>query len=484
MISIIIPTYNEEHYIRSTLEHLRKNVRVPIEIIVTDDRSTDRTVEIARELADIVVVPDKKHPTIAANRNYGARSAKGDVLLFTDSSCIIRDPDAVLARAIDRFAADPKLVALTGKLGVLPELETFGDRIVYLGFNMVHFLKNNVLMMGEAPGKFQIIRRSAFDAVGGFREDLVTREDGNLFHRLAKIGKTRWDPSMAVLHSGRRAHEVGWAKLLWVWTIEAFWVAAFGKSKTKEWVAIHSTMRVSIVVPAHNEERGIASTIEALLKLDYKDYEVIVVNNASSDRTAEIAARYPVRLVNEPIKGLLSAREAGRRAATGELIANVDADCLPDKDWLRRGVRHFADAGVVAATGPYDYHDAAPALRHSSLIGQKTLYKLMNAILQMRFIRKGAVLIGGNNIIRSSVLAKSGGYDTSIAFYGEDTNTAKRISRHGRIVFDPKFHISTSARRFRSEGTMRIMLRYWYHFFRQIARRDMRQLASHELNSS
>ncbi len=227
-------------------------------------------------------------------------------------------------------------------------------------------------------------------------------------------------------------------------------------------------MKVSIVIPAYNEEKNIAKTIEAALAQDYQDREVIVVDNASTDRTAEIASRYPVKVVREPIKGLLNARERGRIEAVGGLIANIDADCLPETDWLARGVEHFLDPEIVAATGPYDYHDGHPFFRRSSLATQKTVYSLMSRFLQSRPIKRGAILIGGNNIIRADALTKAGGYTTAIKFYGEDTDTAKKIAKHGRVVFNPKFSIKTSARRFKEEGTIHLMLKYWYYFFKHI----------------
>ena len=88
-------------------------------------------------------------------------------------------------------------------------------------------------------------------------------------------------------------------------------------------------MKVSVVIPAHNEEKNIAETIQALLAQDYSDLEIIVVNNASSDRTEEVAkgfmevGPYQVKVVYEPKKGLLSARERGRKEAEGLIIANI-----------------------------------------------------------------------------------------------------------------------------------------------------------------
>jgi glycosyltransferase involved in cell wall biosynthesis len=234
MISIIIPTYNEEKYIGDTLAQFA-GLKAPHEIIVTDDKSTDNTVRIAQRYADKVLVPERKHATIAANRNAGAQAASGDYFLFIDSSCLIQRIDSFFEKVSADFKEHPDLVGLTGRLHIYPETRTFGDRVMYLNFNVTHYVKNNILRMGEAPGKFQIVAREAFQKVHGYREDLVTREDADLFARLSKIGRTRYDCSIEILHSGRRAHAIGWPKLLSIWMVNTFWLAVFGKARTMNW---------------------------------------------------------------------------------------------------------------------------------------------------------------------------------------------------------------------------------------------------------
>lgn len=232
-------------------------------------------------------------------------------------------------------------------------------------------------------------------------------------------------------------------------------------------------MKISIVIPAHNEEADIADAIRAALAQDYGDLEVVVVNNASSDRTEGVARSFEtpegrVKVVNEARKGLLWAREAGRLAASGDIIYNMDADCRPDTSLLKRAVRYFYYEEVSGVTGPYDYYDAgwmfASFMRH----GQGYLYWLVSAVLQHPRVSRGAVLIGGNTFIRADALRKAGGYNTSLTFYGEDTDTAKRIAKYGRVVFDRKLSVMTSARRLKSEGAIKTIARYWYHFFKHI----------------
>ena len=237
--------------------------------------------------------------------------------------------------------------------------------------------------------------------------------------------------------------------------------------------------KISVVIPAYNEELVIAHTLRAVLAQDYPDFEVIVVNNASTDRTAEVVEKIAamngsnglanLRLVHESKKGLLHARERGRVEAHGDIVANMDADCLPETDWLRIASEYF-DGDVVAVSGPYDYHDAHPFFRASSMAMQSYIYRPVANVLQWPFVRGGAVLIGGNNAIRADVLHKMGGYNTALVFYGEDTDTAKRVAKHGRVVFTPRVKMKTSARRFKEEGTLRMTVRYLFHFFKHTFR--------------
>jgi glycosyltransferase involved in cell wall biosynthesis len=235
-ISIIIPTHNEEKYVSKTIDCLL-NLSLPKEIIVTDDASTDKTLEVLEKYGDKIKVLtcQYKHISIAANRNAGAREAGGEFFVFFDASTSIKNPDDFFNQALSMFEKDKDLVAITGKLRVYPELETFSDKIVHFFFNLIIMLKDNYLGLGEASGKFQMIRRWAFEKVGGFSEHLITREDSNMFQKLSKIGKIRYVGSLEIFHTSRRSHILGWPKLLSMWMINTFWVTVFGKAKLKDW---------------------------------------------------------------------------------------------------------------------------------------------------------------------------------------------------------------------------------------------------------
>ena len=240
MISIVIPTLSEEKVIGSTLSSLKSQLTIPHEIIVSDGGSKDRTVEIASKYADKVLIHSgNSRQTIAQGRNDGARAARGEFLVFLDADCFLRDADSFFHAAIADFEKVANLAGLTALLRVLPESETLSDRFILSIVNSVVLFKNNVLHQGEVPGgEFLMVPRSAFDRVGGFNGELVTREDRDLFIRLAKFGRTFCDPQLTVFHTGRRSHIVGWPHQIGLLLVNTVSYRLFGKVRSKEWTTI------------------------------------------------------------------------------------------------------------------------------------------------------------------------------------------------------------------------------------------------------
>jgi cellulose synthase/poly-beta-1,6-N-acetylglucosamine synthase-like glycosyltransferase len=111
--------------------------------------------------------------------------------------------------------------------------------------------------------------------------------------------------------------------------------------------------KVSVIVCAYNGERTMDHCLASLESLNYPNYEVIVVNDGSTDRTRKIAEGYDyVRLINQENQGLSAARNVGLRAATGEIIAYTDCDCMADPDWLTHLVARFLGSDFGAVGGP------------------------------------------------------------------------------------------------------------------------------------
>ncbi|MDE2212968.1 MAG: glycosyltransferase [Patescibacteria group bacterium] len=226
------------------------------------------------------------------------------------------------------------------------------------------------------------------------------------------------------------------------------------------------TVKVSIVVPAYNEEEVLGPCLQTIrhsiaeASLEENDYEIIVVNNVSTDRTREIASATPgVRVVDEPRKGLTRAKEAGFRAARGELIAHPDADTLMPPHWLSFALSEFERSPhLVALSGPYIYYDATGLSRLVTRIWL-TMGFLFHLVIR-DILHKGAMVQGGNYIARRSALEAIQGYDTSIEFYGEDFDIATRLLRVGKVKWTWKFYMYSSSRRLAAEGSIITGLRY------------------------
>lgn len=237
MISIIIPTLNEEKIIEKTLNYLIGLPKNEFEIIVSDGGSNDKTVELAKKYAEKVLIFKDKH-NISGGRNFGAKYARGDFLVFLDADVFIFNAYVFFRKTLDEFKKNKNLVALTCKLKILPENETLADKFFHFLINFIHWFSCNVLNIGNASGEFQMIKKDAFWKVNGFNEDLVVSEDADLFFRLSRIGKVKTIWQLVVYHTGRRIHQEGWIKILYHWLINFFSWLLIKKSFHKKWKEI------------------------------------------------------------------------------------------------------------------------------------------------------------------------------------------------------------------------------------------------------
>jgi glycosyltransferase involved in cell wall biosynthesis len=199
--------------------------------------------------------------------------------------------------------------------------------------------------------------------------------------------------------------------------------------------------------------------------------QLIVINNASSDQTGAVARAVPgVLVVDEPVKGLVVAREKARRVATGDILAYVDADCRAPLQWLEAiECRFDSGPGLVAVTGPYRFYDWDWLGR--TLI---SLYDVLVAppthVLVHYLFGAGAVLYGGNFAVRREALAQIGGFDCSVEFHGEDTNLGRRLTAVGSIALARKCWVWTSARRYVAMGKRQVFGLYVRNFWSEILR--------------
>jgi cellulose synthase/poly-beta-1,6-N-acetylglucosamine synthase-like glycosyltransferase len=201
------------------------------------------------------------------------------------------------------------------------------------------------------------------------------------------------------------------------------------------------TLFASVVVPAYNAETTLAECLKSLDQLDYPrdHYEVIVVDNASADRTAEIARGFPVKLVTEQQQGAASARNRGVREATGEIIAFIDSDCVVDPLWLQMLLRRFESPQVNVCGGRLD------AWQPTSNVER---YIVLRRILDQEKMLQGTrpfalpFIVTANAAFRRLVFEKVGFFDETLnvpgVAHGEDADLCWRIQWAGfRLDYEP-----------------------------------------------
>jgi glycosyltransferase involved in cell wall biosynthesis len=199
---------------------------------------------------------------------------------------------------------------------------------------------------------------------------------------------------------------------------------------------------VSVVVTVRNEARRLPGLLAALGRqtLDRALFELIVVDDASSDGTPEIAEVDSARVIRAPSHiGLAAGRNLGVHAASAELIAFTDADCIPDETWLERGVEHFRQTYCDILAG-----------RLTMATGERpTIAALVDAAThldQERYIERnfGA---GANLWCRRDVLVKNGGFDERLGMYGEEEEFCQRAVRAGALLqYNREVHVTHLAR--------------------------------------
>ena len=191
--------------------------------------------------------------------------------------------------------------------------------------------------------------------------------------------------------------------------------------------------KVSVVVCVYNGERTMNACLASLEKLNYPNYEVMVVNDGSTDGTRQIAEGYDyIRLIDQENKGLSEARNVGTKAATGDIIAFTDADCMADPDWLTHLVARFQSSEFGAVGGPNltPPDDSFVASCVAVSPGAPTHVLLDDEVAEH--------IPGCNMAFRREALEAIDGFDPIFRAAGDDVDLCWRLQNKGyKIGFSP-----------------------------------------------
>jgi len=225
-----------------------------------------------------------------------------------------------------------------------------------------------------------------------------------------------------------------------------------------------STPRVSVVVPVFQGERVIGDCLVSVLgqTFPHDQYEIVVVNNGSTDRTGALVEGFPVRVVEEPRLGVAFARNRGVEAARGELVAFTDADCLAEPTWLAALVAHFDAHVQLAGVGGHlpGYDPRTPVQYY---IPDRRLLSQERALGGERGY--APFLITANALLVRRLIVEVGGFDTAFATNSEDADLCWRIGDLGYgFGFAPEAVVWH-----RHRGTLRALCRWMFRYGRESA---------------
>lgn len=210
--------------------------------------------------------------------------------------------------------------------------------------------------------------------------------------------------------------------------------------------------RVSLYIPCYNVERFISRCIEAVLAQSYPVDEILIIDDGSADQTVHLAKKYQVKVIRHPQnRGLAAARNTGLMNARNELVASLDADCVPERDWLATLVAEMS-ADTVAISGGRLVETVLESLadkwRRAHMTQDWGENKLMNP----------SFMYGNNTLVRKSVMAKVGWYDESHRTNGEDMDMSRRVMAAGyACVYQPRAVVG----HLRQDSLRSILDTYW-----------------------
>lgn len=186
---------------------------------------------------------------------------------------------------------------------------------------------------------------------------------------------------------------------------------------------------VSIIIPALNEERFIAKCLTAISKIDFpeRQYEIILVDNGSKDRTVALAKKFGVRVLPKLDGTIASLRNYGAKHAKGDIFGFIDADCQVPQNWLKDALQHFGRP-AIAAVGSRLIHEASTWVAKGW------------SLIHSDKIEEGDVdwIPSGSMLVTKSCFAKVNGFSEEL-ITSEDVDLCQKLRAIGyKIISEPK----------------------------------------------
>jgi glycosyltransferase involved in cell wall biosynthesis len=377
LLSVVIPVYNGTESLEGAVDSIRRQGYEPIEILVVDDGSTDGTADAAARLGQGVRYIRQENGGPSSARNRGLAEARGEWIGFLDVDD--RWPEGKLAVQTARLAADPELQVVAGRIryqnpdgtGEMPDYVGAGQTVTH-----VH--------LGSA-----LFRRSAFERVGRFDEEMRYSEDVDWFLRAREANLPMVILEHITLdyyrHAGNMTRGRDLRGLLFLQALKKSLDRrrqGGAAAELRPWSEHREIARrpagveplVSVIVPVYNGERFLDRALESAIAQYYPATEILIIDDGSTDGSAAVAARYPAaRYIRQENAGVAAARNRGIAESRGEAIAFLDQDDLWERQKLTLQVGLMLQRPEVGCVLTHHVHVLEPGVERPSWLRPELL---------------------------------------------------------------------------------------------------------------
>ncbi len=416
LISIVMPVFNGERFINEAIENILNQNYPAIEIIIIDDGSTDNSKTVIDELPVDVRYFHQPNAGPGAARNRGIRDVSGDYIAFLDVDDLW--PEKNLEMLMNHLQQNPKLDIVRGYAQLL-NVDDDG-KAIYIGNPQESFPD----YIGAG-----LYRKSVFSTVGLYDPELRFGEDGDWFNRAQEINTNIKRLDEVTLYVRRHDKNMTEGKSL----VELNMLKVFKKklerkrnqkpleSATPSKNTNISNPLISVIIPVYNGAAFLADAISSVLNQHHNPLEIIVVDDGSTDKTAEVVQMMAdnIKYIFQENKGVAAARNKGLEMARGTYIAFLDADDVWGESKLARQIELLNEnttiGGVIGST-----------------------YQIpLSMELEQAFsesVEKGMFMMClGGSLFRKSVFKKVGNFDEEM-FSAEDIDWFFR-ARESKLHF-------------------------------------------------
>ena len=360
LVSIIIPSFNNVDYLHQCLDSIKKFTTLSYELIIIDNNSDRATKEFLSSLQNTTIQFNKKNVGFGNACNQGASKAKGEFILFLNNDTIVtKNWLSSLTYIMDKY---PLAGAVGGKIldfnGLIQEagglVNKRGDcEILGSSKKPDHPNFSYIRIVDHCTAACLLVRKKAFNEVGGFddRYSPAYYEDVDLNMSLRNAGYAiYYQPKSIVYHNQHTSSSIEEINSLSIrnkirfrikWKKELEQLYKSSENSHSQDDASLNDKKISVVIPVYNGGEYLKKCLQSIKEQTLPAYEIIVVNNNSTDDTKNIIETFSEDskkfvYIFEARRTRGAARNAGLKIASGNIIAMTDADCIVPKNWLAK----------------------------------------------------------------------------------------------------------------------------------------------------